>query len=138
MKKQIPLNIPANHPAFAGHFPGTPIVPGVVLLDEVLHAIITDTSIPATDWQISSVKFLSPLKPGESVIIEHEQSANGAIKFEVWCEKPDMSKGLNSNHQIVTGSLVLKAQPPVDSLAKPLAEALGKSPANPKPSRRIA
>lgn len=103
MKKQTTLNIPVNHPAFAGHFPGTPIVPGVVLLDEVIHAIVNDTGIPATVWQISSVKFLSPLKPGESVIIEHEQSANGTIKFEV------LHDGLeNSSRQIVVGSLISK------------------------------
>jgi len=96
MKKQTPLTIPADHPAFAGHFPGTPIVPGVVLLDEAIHAIVTDTGLAATAWQISSVKFLSPLKPGAAVIIEHEQLANGAIKFEV----------REGSRQIVTGSLV--------------------------------
>lgn len=103
MKKQKPLNIPLDHPAFAGHFPGTPIVPGVVLLDEVMHAIVSDTGMPATAWQISSVKFLSPLKPGEAVIIEHEQSVNGAIKFEV------LYKGIENNiRQIVVGNLTLK------------------------------
>jgi len=111
MKKQTSLKIPANHPAFAGHFPGTPIVPGVVLLDEVLHAISLDTSLNETAWQISSVKFLSPLKPGESVIIEHEQLANGTIKFLVFESanlkptglKPETSQ---ENRQIVVGSLV--------------------------------
>ena len=116
MKKQTILTIPANHPAFAGHFPGTPIVPGVVLLDEVLHAISLDTGLDETAWQISSVKFLSPLKPGESVIIEHEQLANGTIKFLVF-ESADLeSVGLESarlktetpeeSRQIVMGSLV--------------------------------
>ena len=33
------IEIPAAHPAFPGHFPGMPILPGVVLLDEALHAI---------------------------------------------------------------------------------------------------
>ena len=97
MKKRITLNIPANHPAFAGHFPGTPIVPGVVLLDEVMHAIVVDTGVAVTAWQISSVKFLSPVKPGEAVVIEHEQQANGTIKFEV----------LEGTRQVVTGSFTL-------------------------------
>lgn len=98
MKKQTSLKIPVDHPAFAGHFPGTPIVPGVVLLDEVMHAIQIDTGLVATAWQINSVKFLSPLKPNEIVMIQHEQLANGALKFEV----------LEGNRQIVIGSLVIK------------------------------
>jgi len=102
MKKQKLLEIPVNHPAFTGHFPGAPIVPGVVLLDEVMHAISADTGLAATIWQINAVKFMSPLKPGESVLIAHEQSANGTVKFEV----------LNGSRQIVIGSLVPKTQEP--------------------------
>jgi 3-hydroxyacyl-[acyl-carrier-protein] dehydratase len=106
MKKQSTLTIPVDHPAFAGHFPEMPIVPGVLLLDEVMHAIVTETGLPATTWQVSAVKFLSPLKPGESIIIEHEQSANGTIKFEVQCEGLD-----NNSRKILMGSLVLKSNP---------------------------
>src|SRR5450830_1021572 len=106
MKKQTPLIIPADHHAFAGHFPGTPIVPGVVLLDEAMHAIAIDTGLVATAWQISSVKFLSPLTPGELVILEHEQLANGTIKFEVLAGKFDALAG---SRLIVTGSLTVKS-----------------------------
>ena|ERR1035437_4767484 len=109
MKKQTPLIIPADHPAFVGHFPDTPIVPGVVLLDEAMHAIAVDTGLVATAWQISSVKFLSPLKPGELVIIEHEQLANGTIKFEVRAGKFEVPAG--SRH-IVTGSLTVRSTVP--------------------------
>jgi 3-hydroxyacyl-[acyl-carrier-protein] dehydratase len=82
MKKTSTLNIPVDHPAFAGHFPGMPIVPGVVLLDETMHAI-ADAVGHEGAWQIGSVKFLSPLGPGARVVIEHEVQASGAIRFDI-------------------------------------------------------
>lgn len=111
IKKQTLFNIPTDHPAFAGHFPGTPIVPGVVLLDAVLQTISLDTGLDETAWQINSVKFLSPLKPSESVVIEHEQLANGNIKFLVLESSNLASASLetepfNESRQIVSGSLV--------------------------------
>lgn len=99
MEKNKSLAIPSDHPAFAGHFPGTPIVPGVVLLDAVLHALNSDIGLIVTDWQISSVKFLSPLTPGESATVAYEKLANGSIKFEVLCSDNEIRR------QIVIGSL---------------------------------
>jgi 3-hydroxymyristoyl/3-hydroxydecanoyl-(acyl carrier protein) dehydratase len=59
--------IPAGHPALPGHFPGDPIVPGVVLLDQVLGALPPTMSIP---W----AKFHAPLRPGEEFVIRIEQN----------------------------------------------------------------
>lgn len=95
MKQQTIFQIPTDHPAFAGHFPGMPIVPGVLLLDEAIHAIAGATGQSHLNWQIGSVKFLSPLGPGATVVIEHEAQANGAIHFEI----------LEGERRIVTGSI---------------------------------
>lgn len=95
MKTQ--LTIAADHPAFSGHFPGMPIVPGVLLLDEAVHAIGLARGQPGQAWQIGSVKFLSPLQPGASVVIEHELQANGAIRFDI----------VEGERRIVSGSLCL-------------------------------
>lgn len=54
--------IGADHPALPGHFPGNPIVPGVVLLNEVLSAVPGRMDIP---W----AKFHAPLMPGEEFAI---------------------------------------------------------------------
>ena len=59
--------VPADHPAFAGHFPGNPIVPGVVLLDHALQLLSTAVNQPAPHIKLSSAKFLSPVAPGETV-----------------------------------------------------------------------
>lgn len=83
MKQQLQLNIPHDHAAFAGHFPGMPIVPGVVLLDEAVHAISAASGLNAAPWRISSVKFLSPLLPDEPATLSFETQASGAVRFEI-------------------------------------------------------
>ena len=105
MKTQTLLNIAIDHPAFAGHFPGSPIVPGVVLLDEALHAISMGTShagdaCQVDAYQVSSVKFLSPLLPGEPALLQYELQGNGSIRFDV----------MSGERHIVTGSLAASTE----------------------------
>ena len=77
------LTIGPEHPALAGHFPGTPIVPGVVLLDETLRAVEQDAAAAARRWRIGTAKFLSPVRPGEELRLEHEPLADGSLRFTV-------------------------------------------------------
>jgi 3-hydroxymyristoyl/3-hydroxydecanoyl-(acyl carrier protein) dehydratase len=77
------FTIPAGHPAFRGHFPGAPILPGVVLLDETLRSIAPVPASPAGAWRIGSAKFLSPVTPGETLTLEHQRLANGSIRFTI-------------------------------------------------------
>ena len=60
--------IRADHPSLPGHFPDTPLVPGVVILDEVIAAL--------AEWRqnahlngIRIVKFLTPLQPEQAFTI---------------------------------------------------------------------
>ena len=55
--------IAAEHPALPGHFPGRPVVPGVVLLDRVSAAI--ELRFGRTITGLAQVKFLRPLLPDE-------------------------------------------------------------------------
>lgn len=75
--------VPVDHPAFAGHFPGTPILPGVVLLDMALHVIILSAGVELDTCEISAVKFLSPVRPNDRLEIRHSGSAGGAIRFDI-------------------------------------------------------
>lgn len=63
------FRIPADHPSLPGHFPGRPVVPGVVLLDRVLEAIEAEGA-PVGALCLPQVKFLRPLLPQETARIE--------------------------------------------------------------------
>lgn len=58
------FSIPVDHPSLPGHFPGQPIVPGVVVLERVLEAIEA-THGPLGPLRLPQVKFAQPLLPGE-------------------------------------------------------------------------
>jgi 3-hydroxyacyl-[acyl-carrier-protein] dehydratase len=79
--------ISADHPSLPGHFPGEAIVPGVVILDEILAAL--------THWRedshvivISAVKFLVPLKPGQpfTICLVASKRAEGEVAFRCHVE----------------------------------------------------
>lgn len=78
MSNTTTLVIPPQHPAFDGHFPGAPLLPGVVLLDEMLRVLDADGG-----WTLTSAKFLHPVRPGETLTLEHETLGNGSIRFSI-------------------------------------------------------
>jgi 3-hydroxyacyl-[acyl-carrier-protein] dehydratase len=101
MRGETTLTIAADHPAFPGHFPGRPIVPGVVLLDAALHAVEQErqtpgeqpASGPALHCQIASAKFLSPVQPGETLTISYTRTDKGPTRFEIACGQRPVASG---------------------------------------------
>ena len=78
--------IAADHPSLAGHFPGNPIVPGVVILEEVVRAFEA--------WRpekqpvgMPVVKFLAPLRPEQAFTIRFAKSGARGFRFE--CVRDD-------------------------------------------------
>jgi 3-hydroxyacyl-[acyl-carrier-protein] dehydratase len=65
------LEAPLNHPCYAGHFPGNPVVPGVLLLALVVEAL--GRGAPRA---IVSTKFHRVLKPGERCELEAKTSGD--------------------------------------------------------------
>jgi 3-hydroxyacyl-[acyl-carrier-protein] dehydratase len=95
------LRIAPTHPCLEGHFPGNPIVPAVVLLDEVLAAIRTlQPDFVAT--RMPSVKFLSPLLPDELFSIRLV-TATGEVRFECFTGTRLLAKG-SISHDAANGT----------------------------------
>jgi 3-hydroxymyristoyl/3-hydroxydecanoyl-(acyl carrier protein) dehydratase len=75
------LAIEPRHPALAGHFPGNPIVPGVVLLDHVIDVARQGHAPDSFVCRIPWVKFLEPVLPGQQVMLGLEFVSEGEARF---------------------------------------------------------
>lgn len=89
-----------GHPAAAGHFPGNPIIPGAVLLREVVAAISATDEAPggrAEGCEIRSAKFHHPVRPGDTLVIAWTGETGGEIRFSCaidGSERPALSGAL--------------------------------------------
>jgi 3-hydroxyacyl-[acyl-carrier-protein] dehydratase len=84
------LLIDVDHPAFAGHFPGRPIVPGVVLID--LAKAIVEKQTATKISGIASAKFLSPALPAEVLLLDYDSSHRKG-NFEIRCSDRRVASG---------------------------------------------
>ena len=78
------LRVPETLACFPGHFPGQPIVPGVVQLDWAMS--LAARWLGGAPWPraIEALKFKSPLLPGQRVTLAlARESDAGAVRFQV-------------------------------------------------------
>ncbi|MEI7035386.1 hydroxymyristoyl-ACP dehydratase [Fulvimonas yonginensis] len=81
----------ADHPSLPGHFPGRPLVAGVLLLEQVAQALRT--------WRgerlahVREAKFLAPLRPGEAAELQLTP-AGAQVRFEIRREGVLLARGL--------------------------------------------
>ena len=82
--------VTANEPFFAGHFPGNPIMPGVLILEALAQAgaLLAAPLVgfdPARDaiilMSMDKVKFRKPVVPGDALLLEVVPLRKGGV---VW------------------------------------------------------
>lgn len=76
----VPLPFATDHPVFAGHFPGRPIVPGVLLLDWAQAAI--EAQLGQSFVALPEAKFHSPATPADDLELDFEVGIS-AVRFEI-------------------------------------------------------
>lgn len=87
------LRIAANHRSLPGHFPGRPIVPGVVLLDCVLQEAERWLQCPLRVTALPSAKFSSPLPPDQQAQLQL-QLAGDELRFSLSRDGSPIAQGL--------------------------------------------
>ena len=99
MSFEVVRAVSSDHPSLRGHFPGAPIVPAVVILDEVANAL--------GEWRsgcqlagIKIAKFLAPLKPAQSFTISLSAPERDDEGFDFSCRV--------ENRVIVQGRLLVR------------------------------
>jgi 3-hydroxyacyl-[acyl-carrier-protein] dehydratase len=79
LRHSVETGFAPDHPACDGHFPGDPIVPGALLLAEVLERIAAALPLPLV---VRSAKFLRPVRPGERLVVQWERVGTGDTRFD--------------------------------------------------------
>ena len=80
---ETPLAIPEDHPAYAGHFPGAPVLPGVVLLDAALAAARAHGALATGPFRIANAKFFRFVTPGDALVLRQRVGDDGGVDFEI-------------------------------------------------------
>lgn len=87
------LRFGADHPALPGHFPGRPIVPGVVLLDSVLGAAERWLAKPLKVKSLQQSKFTQPLMPEQAAKVSLTLQGD-ELKFEIVRDDARLAQGV--------------------------------------------
>jgi 3-hydroxyacyl-[acyl-carrier-protein] dehydratase len=98
----VDIVIPANHPSFEGHFPMRPLVPGVVLLSEILVAAGAIEPLRTALGRAPTIevaKFLNPVGPASHLRLsmrlldDKRPGVAPVVEFKITCAETVVAKG---------------------------------------------
>lgn len=79
-----------DHPCLPGHFPGQPVVPAVIMLDQLAIALRTWRNVQIT--KVVSARFSAPLMPGQQAVVYLQAQADDC-GFQIWCGDLEIARG---------------------------------------------
>lgn len=83
-------NVSVNEPYFTGHFPDSPIMPGVLVIESAAQACSLAIEADGTDessiyvlLKVKDFKFIKPIIPGDAMVIDCKKTmgASGLFSF---------------------------------------------------------
>lgn len=75
---------PSSHmPVFAGHFPGTPLLPGSMLLDWAVSAYASANQLGVSDCTVRQARFLAPARPDVPLQLEQQTARRNRTRLQV-------------------------------------------------------
>lgn len=87
------VRIPGTHPSLPGHFPGRPIVPGVVLLQCVLDEAERWLGHALSIRALPQAKFSAPLLPEQSAELELRLTGD-QLRFSLTRDAQVLTQGI--------------------------------------------
>src|SRR5690349_24721879 len=102
-------NVTINEPFFNGHFPGLPIMPGVLIVEAIAQAggalLLTEVEDRSDKVMvftgIDRARFRKPVSPGDQLRLE--------VELKGWREVPGMTAAKMQGYAFVAGKRVAEA-----------------------------